>query len=235
MLPSEYDESSASCEEARPPKKTSKKQKRFHFALSRNQIFPIPHIDDLSEEEVVDTWYERADYEKMKMSMIPLIRKIMKGDIVDETDRQTARGLEFRTRKGAIRRQHNKVEAISAVLEEQDRQIECTGYCDAEQLAAVYMEVNHHCQVEAHELALGDVQPAQEYLADVSIEYLNSQYYNSKVTKEEDRSAPGRKNSFGKLFRQMRIRRRPTLTSEASEDRPPILPSSNRPVTTSAA
>lgn len=233
MLPYPNDESDTSCEDAvSTPKKTSKKQKLFHFALTSNQIFPIPHIDDLSEEEVRDTWYERADYDNMKTSMIPLIRKIMKGEIVEETDRQTARGLEFRTRKGAIRRQHNKMEATSAVLEEQDRQIESKGYCDDEELARVYMEWNAHCQVEAHQLALGDVKPAQEFLADVSLEYLRSQY---AMGERQGRNTPERKTSFGKLFQKMRIRRRPTLSPEATDDRPPVLPSNNRPITGSAA
>jgi hypothetical protein len=273
MFPSyEYDDSEASCDEESMlptrlyPKKTTtmtsttRVQKRFHFALYANEVFPIPHIDDLSEEEVRDTWYERADYEKMKTSMIPLIRLLMKGEVVDETDRQTARGLEFRTRKGAIRRQHNKVESISTVLEEQERQVEQSGFVDEERLAEVYMRVNGHCQVEAHQLALGDVEPARVYLSDISAEYMRKQQQLLKQKKQQQQQymvidnnkqqcddlmydaddtrfvAPERKKSFGKLLRQMRIRRRPTLTGlEATEDRPPVLPVASRPITGSAA
>ena len=210
--------------------KNQTRKKRFHFSLASNMVFPIPHIDDLCDEEVKDTWYERTDYEKMKMSMVPLIRKIMKGEIVEETDRQTIRGLEFRTRQGAIRRQHNKVEAITAVLEEQDRQLEFTGYVDDELLASVYHQISNHCQTEAHELALGDVQPAQEFLADVT------KLISKGVEAFEDddkRNTPERKTSFGQLFRHMRIRRRPTLAPQ-SDDRPPMLPA-GRPITGSAA
>lgn len=206
------------------------RKKRFHFSLTSNQIFPIPHIDDLSDEEVKDTWYERADYEKMKMSMIPLIRKIMKGETVEENDRQTIRGLEFRTRQGAIRRQHNKVEAITAVLEEQERQLEFAGYVDDELLASVYNHISNHCQEEAHELALGDVDFAIEYLSDVSGAVRSPADH---LSLDDPRKTPERKTSFGQLFRQMRIRRRPTLAPE-SDDRPPVLPA-GRPITGSAA
>jgi hypothetical protein len=164
-------------------------------------------------------------------------------EVVEETDRQTARGLEFRTRQGAIRRQHNKVEAISAVLEEQGRHINRLGYVDDEQLADVYIQVNKHCQDEAHELALGDVEPAREYLSDVSAEFLRKQYLLMMADKNENDYddadtrfvVPERKKSFGKLLYQMRIRRRPALTQEATDDRPPVRPGASRPITGSAA
>lgn len=180
-------------------------QKRFHFSLSSNEIHPIPHLDSLTDDEVKATWYERGDYEKIKMAMIPLIRKMMKGEIIEETDRETARGLEFRTRQGAVRRQHNKIEAITAVLDEQDRQMEATGRVNVELLSKVYCEFNAHCQVEAHQLALGDVRPAQEHSAD-AIVLIKKQYQ-----KDEHRKIPQRKSSFGKLIKHMRIRRQPSL------------------------
>lgn len=208
-----------------PPKTKAPRDKRFRLCMAANEIHPIPHIDDMTDEEVQDIWYERSDYEKMKMSMIPLIRKMMKGEHVEENNRQTIRGLEFRTREGAIRRQHNKVEAITAVLDEQDRQIQYMGYVDDELLSKIYCEVNGHCQVEAHQLAMGDVEPARQHLADVF----------SAMEFTDDKSAPERKKSIGRLIKQMRLRRRPTLNEHnRGEDRPPV-PPTGRQIVGSAA
>jgi hypothetical protein len=180
--------------------------KRFHFSLSSNQIYSVPHIDDMTHEEVKAIWYEKEDYERIKLAMIPIIRKIMKKEKVAETDKETIRGLEFRTRQGAIRRQHNKHEAATAVLDEQDRQLNTIGHVDEELLAQVYQQFNSHCQVEAHKLALGDVSPAKEHTSDVT-ELIRRQY-------ENERRIPIRKNSFGKLVQQMRLRRRIVEESE---------------------
>jgi len=180
-------------------------KKRFRFSLSSNEVFPIPHIDDLSDEEVKETWYEKQDYENIKMSIIPVVRKMMKGEKIEENDRQTIRGLEYRTRKGAIRRQHNKVEAITAVLDEQDLQIETKGYVDDERLAKVYIQFNAHCQEEAHKLALGDVEPAREHTADATLQHVRIYQMDEANRKNLDQS------SLGKLFKQMRIRRRQSI------------------------
>ena len=181
--------------------------KRFHFSLASNEIYDVPHIDDMTPEEVKAIWYEKADYEKIKMAMVPIIRKMMKKESIPETDRETIRGLEFRTRQGAIRRQHNKLEATTAVLDEQDRQLDTDGQVDDELLAKVYKDFNAHCQIEAHKLALGDVQPAKEHCSD-AVELVRKQY------ECEGRQAPYRKPSFGKLLKHMRIRRREVDGSE---------------------
>jgi hypothetical protein len=178
--------------------------KRFHFSLASNEIYNVPHIDDMTEEEVKAIWYEKADYEKIKMGMIPLIRKMMRKEEIEETDKETVRGLEYRTRQGAIRRQHNKLEAITAVLDEQDRQLDCDGFINGELLSEVYRQFNSHCQEEAHVLALNDVEPAKHFTAD-AMELVRRQH------DLEERHLTGRKASFSKLIKQMRVRRRPSL------------------------
>jgi hypothetical protein len=193
--------------------KASIGQKRFRISISSNETFQIPRIDDLTDDEIKATWYERGDYEKMKMAMIPLIRKLMKGDKIEETNKETARGLEFRTRQGAIRRQHNKVEAITAVLDEQDRQMEEIGHLDDELLSAVYCEINEHCRDEAHELALGDVEPAKEHTAD-ALDLIFQQYHGEV----EPKKVPERKASFSKMMKQILLRRRPTLGPVRAHD-----------------
>jgi len=207
-------------------------KRRLHFALTENQIHPIPHINDLSDLEVKETWYERADYERIKLSLIPIVRKMMKGERIEETNRVTIRGLEYRTREGAIRRQHNKAEAITAVMDEQDRQLDALGgRVDDEQLRNIYVQVNAHCQREAHELALGDVAPAQEHCADIYHKlglvvmavqpHENSSGNGSSSAGLHNKSAPQRKSSFSKLFKQMRIRRRSPVFEQPQQQHQP--------------
>lgn len=140
----------------------------------------------------------------MNRARSPLIRKMMKKETIEETDKETIRGLEYRTRQGAIRRQHNKLEAITAVLDEQDRQLDCDGCVNEDLLSEVYRQFNTHCREAAHVLALGDVQPAREYTSD-AIELVRQQH------ESEERRVPERKSSFSTLIKQMRVRRRPSL------------------------
>jgi hypothetical protein len=192
-------------------------QKRFHFSLTSNEIHHVPHIVDFSDREVCATWYAKADYEKITMSMIPLIRKMMKGETVDETNSQTIRGLEYRTRQGAIRRQRNKVEAITAVLGEQDRQ-SFHGKFDDELLSQVYSLVNAHCQEEAYQLARRDVQPAQEKTADARETTKKIVYQQRQNERERSRRSPLRQMSFSELMKQMRSLTQPAATVARREE-----------------
>lgn len=202
-------------------------KKRTRFALSNNEVFPIPHINDMCDEEVLAIWYEKIDYDKIKQDIIPIVKRIMKGEKIEENNEMTIRGLEYRTRKGAIRRQHNKVEAITAVLDEQDRQIELDIF-DADLISKVYLECAAHCLVEAQHLAGGDEIFAREYYKFKTLKPIirsGSDYSWTSSTKNDDDSCsvnsknrPGaeRKASFTKMFKQMRIRRRSSISSKGS-------------------
>ena len=139
----------------KPNKRLPKRKRTIRFQLESIEVHPIPHIDDLSEDEVNDVWYEREDYERMKQALVPVIRRIMKGERVAETNQETARGLEFRTREGAMKRQHNKLDSINAVLDEQDRQ-KTMGIDDDEKLREIYLSRSAHCLQEARELGMKD-------------------------------------------------------------------------------
>jgi hypothetical protein len=137
-------------------------KRRIRFNEEMNETRLIPHVDELEASEVFATWYEKTDYDIMKQSFIPTIRKMMKGDKIEETNADTIRGLEFRTRPGAIRRQHNKLQAMHAVLEEQERQ-KINGHLNDDQLADVYRSCASHCAEAAYLLALQDETFAQQY------------------------------------------------------------------------
>lgn len=151
------EETSISADSARSTvsNRFSPKKRRICIRLDRNEVFPIPHIDDLDEEEICDIWYQKQDYNRMKQVLIPVIKKIMKGETVVESNEETARGLEFRTRDGALARQRNKVTASRAVLSEQERQID-NGELDDERLRDVYKSNADHCLEAARQLGVQD-------------------------------------------------------------------------------
>lgn len=196
-------------------------KKRARFALSNNEVFPIPHINDMCDDEVKSVWYEKHDYDQIKADIIPIVKRIMKGDKIEETDQMTIRGLEYRTRKGAIKRQHNKVEAITAVLDEQDRQIELD-ILDPELISHAYLEISANCLKEAQQLAVGDIISAATYLSETN----TTNYYSDNdescasygTSQSGGKQRPGvdKKQSFTKMFKQMRIRRRPSISACSS-------------------
>jgi hypothetical protein len=153
----------------------SPSSRTVRFNLQKNIAHKVPHHRDLDSEMKEAIWYSKDEYAHMKRSVIAMVRVLMRGKKIVENDRQSVRGLEFRTPDGARSRQAVKHEALAAVLNEQGRQVElqCTphddecsgGYDDksAEILSRVYMAHTAPCQRAAHTLALGDVAPAQEY------------------------------------------------------------------------
>ena len=100
----------------------SRRKAKVHFKLESNEVFLVTHIDDMTDEEVNEIWYEAAEYDAIKSKIVPILRKLMKGVEIEETNRTSVRGLECRSRQGAARRQQNKKLGAGAVLTEQARQ-----------------------------------------------------------------------------------------------------------------
>jgi hypothetical protein len=130
-------------------------KKRVRIELEYNIVFDVPHIDDMSDADVAAIWYEKQDYELMKQSFIPVIKKLMRGAKVEESNNETARGLEFRTRDGAMQRQKNKIQSVQTVLDEQDRQFS-VGLYDVEKISELYATFAQPCLILARDLAVED-------------------------------------------------------------------------------
>ena len=174
----------------------TKTKKNVRVELQKNEVFDVPHIDDMSEHEIATIWYDRPDYDAMKQSFIPIIKKMMRGAKIEETDSETIRGLEFRTRDGALKRQHNKVQSIHAVLDEQDRQL-ALGLHDVEKISEIYLETSQHCKCSARDLG------------ELDEEFIRS---NSESSDQSD-DKPKKLGGIRKMIRQVR---RTSLTWKSS-------------------
>jgi hypothetical protein len=173
------------------------RKSKLRFSLESNQYFPITHVNDMNDEEYFAIWYEPSDYQRIKSEIFLILRKMMKGEQIEENDRQTVRGLECRTAQGTNLRQQNKLKAMAAVLDEQDRQF------DDEQsdklLAEAYRNATSHCQDEACALGLKDQAELQEELDTMRREPISS------LQKSLDSKKSSRTNDLLKQVSQSRL------------------------------
>jgi hypothetical protein len=125
-------------------------KRKLRFSLESNQSFPIPHIDDMDDEEVNAIWWDEEFYDATKSEIILIVRKMRKGEKIEDNNNQTSRGLEHLTHLAENRRV-----AVKVVMKEQKRQRD-EGVQSDERLAEVYRNVSSHLQDAAYSLGLKD-------------------------------------------------------------------------------
>lgn len=122
------------------------------FSTSMEKIHPALHRTDYTEEERAATWYNMLELKSIKIERRQIVRQMENGEMVD-----CSRGLESKTRQGCRMRQRAIIQAIGAVLDEQEEQIiRCSS--DPEALAQVYSMYTQDSQKLAVERALQDQQ-----------------------------------------------------------------------------
>lgn len=140
--------------EAEKPRKS---KRRVTFDTKANQVFTVQCRRDFSKKECANIWYQEDEFQRTIMALIPIVNLMAAGVVIPETDNQTTRGLEFRTRNGSAIRKQNKVASIDAVLDEQDRQLEKgRKRLSFTQVSAVYKKYTAPCVKEAYERGLRD-------------------------------------------------------------------------------
>jgi hypothetical protein len=176
-------------------------KRTIRFSLKSNQVFSIPHINDMNQHDIHETWYTEAESKNIHNEICRAIRQIGKGDNVTETDSLTVRGIECRTQQGTLRRKHNRNMARNAVLNEQYRQY-LNGEWDDGLVADASLRVSSHCHCEAYWMGFKD---------EAAIKKLknSSRTENPKYVKADNESTIKRA-SIGKEPNEtsMRIRRK---------------------------
>ena len=136
-------------------------RRRVHFKETVS-VRPITHVDNIPDEEIAAVWFSKKDFEDIKKSIATTLRLIAYGEFQGDDETHCVRGLEFRTRAGALERRENKWNCLNAVLDEQDRQKEL-GINNDKLLSQIYITENRlsrqaslkhglHDQLEAMEL-----------------------------------------------------------------------------------
>jgi hypothetical protein len=130
------------------------------FAPTVSEIRSL-HINDFTDEEISNTWYEYEDFREFQV----LCRNTAKAwREIKESDDATLRGLEYLVPSNAKVRKYNKTLALNAVLHEQDRQ-DSGGFFDDELIAREYGEIAKHRMLAAQQLARADERFASVYTA----------------------------------------------------------------------
>lgn len=129
-----------------------KASKRVSFSPT-TVAFSVLHIMDYSVEEKQATWYNGDDIRFFKNEGKASAALMAHGVI--ENAELCYRGLEARSRDGALRKRRNKIDARGAVFIEQAFQQDDRVF-DQEAIADVYYDCTQHCQVAANMMALRD-------------------------------------------------------------------------------
>jgi len=120
------------------------------------QVKEIVHINDMTPEDIMHTWYQPSDYNAIKRKVGPLIRKVLQCcDDNHGAAREALRGLESKTPKGMKQRKRNRLNAYFAVFEEQEQQ-KCERRFDANRLAAKCAQATASSQAAAHSMGIKD-------------------------------------------------------------------------------
>lgn len=123
----------------------------------------VEHMEDLPGEFI---WYSKEEYDAIKGRNAQIVKLIKSGEF-EENDDYSCRGLEHKLKEIFRQRRANKFNALNAVLEEQDRQINRGGgYSDPTLISAAYQTVTVRCAESAHTIACRDYRFSLNYNPD---------------------------------------------------------------------
>ena len=169
----------------RRKKNTSQKKNKSVSFSKRIQFREVRHLHDFAQEEIADLWMTAQDYIFIKAVVRATVILMMKGYCLSKDEEENDfcyRGLEYRTKMGARRRNENKISCKSAVLNEQDMQHE-EDFFDIEHIKMVSEEASQECRDNARSTAIEDEKSIQDYLQDIREEVLYTQLLTNKCPK----------------------------------------------------
>ena len=152
-----------------PTKELRKKPKRKHGLKSSTKVRfsqdvqarEIPHLNDVSEQQIECTWYTEEEYSDIKSEILLTLKRQRYG-VLDNCKELCFRGLEARTREGSIFRRSNRRNSLEAVLHEQSRQESLRGLHSSDDIAQVYMDTTFENCRAAHAKGLSDARKPSE-------------------------------------------------------------------------
>lgn len=149
----------------------------------------VPHVKDMTEEEMHETWYTQEDFALIKKSMVITIRLMMASKPISND--QTSRGLEFRTPTGAKQRKKNKLDALTAVWNEQVSQWN-ENMSDEYAISFVYQQQTAKCRDQALKFGAHDAKAVQKIIEEDALNLSQSQRFQDSVVSislSEDRDS----------------------------------------------
>lgn len=119
-------------------------------------IFSIPARSEMSAKEKQHAWYSRDEFLTIRDDNNRIIKDIRAGKYANSLESE-ARGLEYKIHRRSEERETRRMEALIAVLLEQDVQEELYGVViNDDKIAKKYAKACGHCQAEAIHMAAVD-------------------------------------------------------------------------------
>lgn len=171
-----------------PKSRRRKRRVKFNKVVHNRRI---PHLNDLSEEEVFATWIQPEEYLAIRSRCIVTAKKMMRGLITQEdldSGKHEPRGLEGKTKEGGNARREHKMDSIAAVLEEQTLQWNEDVF-DEDAIRDVYSCFSIGCADDAHRAALQDAAAAHSYLYQEHSPVAEAKSSTSQHEEEEESTA----------------------------------------------
>ena len=116
----------AQCAEQREPcspdSSEARKRKKIRFFESVQCLLVVPSRNEYTKDEMRQLWYVEQEYKTIKNDIQITLKQMMKKFPASENDQMCYRGLEFRTKQGALLKTLRRENAYDAVLGEQARQ-----------------------------------------------------------------------------------------------------------------
>jgi hypothetical protein len=142
-----------------------RKQRSVRFSLSPDKIWEIPHIDDISQDEIKDVWMSPTEQKHIRRNCRDTIRRVYKftgitADITtlfqDGDDHCVCvRGLEQYQSDNALKYQETRQSAYEAVFQTQKvQQSKLNNFKLPELIAVLYRQISEQSKREAHARAL---------------------------------------------------------------------------------
>jgi hypothetical protein len=122
----------------------------------------IPHLNDISEQQIETTWYTKKEYSDIR-SELKLTVKLQRNGVLGLANCEVLcfRGLETRGQEGKSLRKAIQWNAVEAVLYEQARQ-NLLGTFSSDDVAKVYVDAVFRGYDAAHANGLSDAREACE-------------------------------------------------------------------------
>jgi len=172
----------------KPKPKPSQVPKRRVTFKQVVAVRPIKHVDNMTDDELDDVWYNRDDFDGFKMSFLRIVKLLSSGAYLGDDENNCTRGLEGRTREGAFLRKANKYHGRQAVLFEQQRQ-RSLGINDENLISKAYIVENLRCRLTALEKGIQDQNEVFEELTNISD-------YNDETTETTEELSSDEELSF---------------------------------------
>ena len=147
-----------------------KRRKSVSFSKQLAAIQQIDSLDQISDEERSMIWFTREEFADIKSSYQEIIAMARNKEFVQDSDNFCTRGLECRSKAGSRRRRETQLNALFAVLCEQERQ-QIEGIEQLESLAIVYRQFSYHSQQAATNMGRRDEHDIRAYTADTRAQF----------------------------------------------------------------